>query len=81
MNIGCINTILILITDIPERNKDLKLYSGFPYASDLVSFIQEQFGGYFTICVAGYPLGHPEAVSFEKDLIHLKEKVMQQESA
>ncbi|XP_023713628.1 methylenetetrahydrofolate reductase isoform X4 [Cryptotermes secundus] len=65
----------VLPFDRPERNNDLKLDRGFPYASDLVSFIQERFGDYFTICVAGYPLGHPEAVSFEQDLAHLKEKV------
>ncbi|PNF27577.1 hypothetical protein B7P43_G02266 [Cryptotermes secundus] len=70
-----IRNIFALRGDRPERNNDLKLDRGFPYASDLVSFIQERFGDYFTICVAGYPLGHPEAVSFEQDLAHLKEKV------
>jgi methylenetetrahydrofolate reductase (NADPH) len=73
MNIRFLNTTFDLITDRPEKN-DFKL-DDFPYATDLVSFIQETFGGYFTICVAGYPLGHPDAVSFEQDLVHLKEKV------
>lgn len=67
--------LLNLITDRPEKNNGLKLESDFSYAVDLVSFIQEKFGDYFTICVAGYPLGHPDAVSFEQDLVHLKEKV------
>lgn len=67
--------LLNLITDRQEKNNGLKLESDFSYAVDLVSFIQEKFGDYFTICVAGYPLGHPDAVSFEQDLVHLKEKV------
>jgi len=76
VNADCINTILDLITDTPEKNSNFKFGSGFPYATDLVSFIHEKFGDYFTICVAGYPMGHPDAVSFEEDLVHLKEKVL-----
>jgi 5,10-methylenetetrahydrofolate reductase len=75
INSRCIDTILNLITDRTEKNYGFKLDTGFPHATNLVSFIQEEFGDYFTICVAGYPLGHPEAVSFEQDLMHLKEKV------
>jgi methylenetetrahydrofolate reductase (NADPH) len=71
-----INTILDLITDRPQKNSNFKFGSGFLYATDLVSLIHEKFGDYFTLCVAGYPLGHPDAVSFEEDLVHLKEKVL-----
>ncbi|XP_021937125.1 methylenetetrahydrofolate reductase isoform X2 [Zootermopsis nevadensis] len=73
-NIGTRN-VFALRGDRQEKNNGLKLESDFSYAVDLVSFIQEKFGDYFTICVAGYPLGHPDAVSFEQDLVHLKEKV------
>ncbi|KAM9299174.1 methylenetetrahydrofolate reductase (NADPH) [Gastrophryne carolinensis] len=48
---------------------------GFNYATDLVKHIRQEFDDYFDICVAGYPKGHPEAESYEKDLKHLKEKV------
>ena len=41
----------------------------------MVKFIRENYSDYFTICVAGYPHGHPDSTSYEDDLIHLKEKV------
>lgn len=47
----------------------------FKYAVDLVKFIKQNYGNYFTIAVAGYPTGHPEAESYEKDLQYLKDKV------
>lgn len=48
---------------------------GFSYAADLVRFIREEHGDHFGICVGGYPEGHPEAPSLERDLDHLAEKV------
>ena len=52
-----------------SKNNDLN------YASDLVKFIREEYGDYFGISVAGYPESHPEAVSYQQDLLFLKEKV------
>jgi methylenetetrahydrofolate reductase (NADPH) len=75
-NAKSIRTILDLITDRPAKINKFIFSSGFRYATDLVSFMHEKFGDYFTICVAGYPLGHPDGVSFEQDLLHLKEKVL-----
>ena len=51
------------------ENNDLR------YASDLVKFIRQEHGDYFGISVAGYPEGHPDAESYKKDLMYLKEKV------
>ncbi|XP_040182018.1 methylenetetrahydrofolate reductase [Rana temporaria] len=48
---------------------------GFNHAVDLVKHIRQEFDDYFDICVAGYPKGHPEAKSYEQDLVHLKEKM------
>ncbi|XP_032674176.1 methylenetetrahydrofolate reductase isoform X2 [Odontomachus brunneus] len=47
----------------------------FVHASDLVTFIREQFGDTFCICVAGYPQMHPKSASKELDLHYLKAKV------
>jgi methylenetetrahydrofolate reductase (NADPH) len=49
--------------------------NGFQYATDLVRFVRQQFGNFFTIAVAGYPIKHPEAATMAEDLLHLKEKV------
>ncbi len=46
-----------------------------PYASDLVEFIRSRYS--FCIGVAGYPEGHVDAPSKEKDLEYLKLKVDQ----
>merc|ERR1719150_1423153 len=46
----------------------------FKYASDLVRLIKEEHEGDFTVVVAGYPKGHPDAATYEDDLLNLKAK-------
>jgi len=62
----------------PPKGEDtfVATTNGFRYASDLVAFIKENFP---EICmgVAGYPEKHPEALSQNEDLKHLKYKVDQ----
>ncbi len=47
---------------------------GFRYASELVQFIRSEKYD-FCLGVAGYPEGHPEALSREEDLQNIKRKV------
>jgi len=74
-NLGLRN-ILALRGDLPNIDEEWQYDPNkFNYATDLVRHIRENFEDYFTICVAGYPTAHPEAKSYEEDLLHLKEKV------
>lgn len=45
------------------------------YANDLVRFIREETGDHFKLEVAAYPETHPQAKSFEQDLINFKRKI------
>ena len=62
-------------TDIPVSDATSSTERELLYALDLVRFVREKFGSYFVICVAGYPLGHPESKDYKEDLMRLKEKV------
>ena len=71
-----IRNILALRGDAPnEENKWQMQENGLNYATDLVKLINEDFKDEFTVVVAGYPSGHPEATSYEDDIMHLKAKV------
>ena len=70
-----IRNLLALRGDPAVGNEWKFQENGFNYATDLVKFIRENYGNYFTICVSGYPTGHPDSTSYEDDLIHLKEKI------
>ena len=65
-----IDNILALRGDIPE---DGNINGEFKYAYQLVEYLKTK--GDFSIGVAGYPEGHPEAESLEKDTEYLKSKI------
>ena len=71
-----IRNLLALRGDPPRGATDWEHNeNGFNYAVDLVRFIRDNYGDFFTICVAGYPEGHLSATSRADDIKHLKSKV------
>lgn len=69
-----IENVLALRGDPPKGEEVfVRPEGGFGYANELVEFIHGM--GRFCIGVAGYPEGHPEAPSLEKDMDNLKRKV------
>ena len=65
-----VENILALRGDIPENNK---IYHDFKFASELVECIKRESN--LSVAVAGYPEGHKECESLEKDIEYLKQKV------
>ena len=73
-----IRNILALRGDQPNEEYDPESPDAgtrFKYASDLVNMIKQEYSDDFTVVVAGYPSGHPDAPSYEDDLMNLKKKV------
>lgn len=68
-----IRQILALRGDIPKE--DAHIPSDFHYANELITFIRDEFGDYFRICVGAYPETHPDARNPEDDLQNFKRKV------
>lgn len=69
-----LDNILAVRGDPPREDEELKSHpQSYSYASDIIEFIRPQYG--FCIGCAGYPEGHIEAESKEKDLDYLKLKV------
>ncbi|XP_057304254.1 methylenetetrahydrofolate reductase (NADPH)-like [Hydractinia symbiolongicarpus] len=73
-NLGLRN-VLALRGDPPNGEEWKYLDETLKYGCDMVRLIRKHFKDFFTICVAGYPQGHPDATSYEDDLKYLKEKV------
>ncbi|MEL7641291.1 MAG: methylenetetrahydrofolate reductase [NAD(P)H] [Solidesulfovibrio sp.] len=70
-----VDNVLALRGDPPRGQEHFVPDSDdFRHASDLVSFIRQEFPG-LGVSVAGYPECHPEAVSPEADLDYLCRKV------
>ncbi|UCE18588.1 MAG: methylenetetrahydrofolate reductase [Gemmatimonadota bacterium] len=70
-----IETILTVRGDPPQEEEFKPHPDSLSYASDLVSFIRPRYD--FCMGVAGYPEGHIDAPSKEKDIAYLKLKVDQ----
>jgi len=70
---GGIENILSLRGDMLADRDFKSVGSDFSYAYDLVAHIKSHTNE-FCLGVAGYPEGHPEAYSLEKDIKNLKQK-------
>jgi len=68
-----IENVLALRGDPPQDRKPGKGRRDLKHAFELVEYLRHLNG--FSIGVAGYPEGHPEAVSIDEDLLFLKKKV------
>ena len=67
-----VKRLVALRGDLPSGTMSL---GDFQHASDLVRFVREHSGDWFTIEVAAYPEMHPQATSPDTDLAHFVEKV------
>ena len=68
-----VETVFVIRGDKPQGDDFIPHPDGFSYASEMIAFIKERYD--FTIGCAGYPEGHVEAQSLEKDIEYLKLKV------
>jgi methylenetetrahydrofolate reductase (NADPH) len=68
-----IETIFVIRGDKPRDDNFVPHPDSFTYASDMIAFIKKNYD--FTLGCAGYPEGHIEAESLEKDIEYLKLKV------
>ena len=68
-----VETIFVVRGDKPKGDDFTAHPDAFSHASDMISFIKERYD--FTLGCAGYPEGHVDAESLEKDLEYLKLKV------
>jgi len=68
-----IETIFVIRGDKPRGDNFTPQPDSFSYASDMIAFIKERYD--FTLGCAGYPEGHAEAETLEKDIEYLKLKV------
>jgi methylenetetrahydrofolate reductase (NADPH) len=68
--------ILALRGDAPKDQPDWTPGpENFKYSSELVSFIRENYGDFFSIGVAGFPEGHPLTIGRDADAEILKKKI------
>ncbi|MGE0085503.1 MAG: methylenetetrahydrofolate reductase [NAD(P)H] [Desulfococcaceae bacterium] len=68
-----VETIFVIRGDKPKGQDFSPHPKSFSYAADMISFIKKHYD--FALGCAGYPEGHIEAQSLEKDIEYLKRKV------
>jgi methylenetetrahydrofolate reductase (NADPH) len=70
-----IDNLMLLRGDPPKGTCNFVPHpDGFVHASELIEKVASEFKNTFTIGAGCYPEKHPEAKTFEQDIIHLKEK-------
>jgi methylenetetrahydrofolate reductase (NADPH) len=70
-----VKRIVALRGDLPATAMSAAAPGEFHYANELVSFIRETHGDYFTIEVAAYPEMHPQAPNPSADFDNFRRKV------
>lgn len=70
-----VRRIVALRGDLPATAMSASAPGEFHYANELVSFIRETHGDYFTIEVAAYPEMHPQAANATADFDNFRRKV------
>ena len=71
-----IENLLALRGDKPANMPDFSPpEDACKYAEELVKFIRENFGSYFSIGIASYPEGHPESPNMDWEIKYFKKKV------
>lgn len=70
-----VKRIVALRGDLPATAMSPSAPGEFHYANELVSFIREKHGDWFTIEVAAYPEVHPQAPSAAADFENFRRKV------
>ena len=68
-----VETIFVVRGDMPQAENFTPHPESFAHASDLIAFIKKNFD--FTLGCAGYPEGHVEAKSPDRDIDFLKRKI------
>lgn len=72
-----IKNLMLLRGDPPKNATSFTPHpDGYGYASDLINAVSSQFNHHFAIGAGCYPEKHPEAISQESDLQHLKNKLL-----
>ncbi|HUM84169.1 MAG TPA: methylenetetrahydrofolate reductase [Lachnospiraceae bacterium] len=67
-----VNHILALRGDIPAGWEGTR--GDFSHASELISFLRQEYGNSFVIAMAGAPEKHIESETFAEDIAHLRMK-------